>query len=387
MIERSITSRIFESLREFPVVALIGSRQVGKTTLAMTMAKAQANTLRLDLEMPSDLAKLNDPEFFLSQHSEYLTIIDEIQRKPDLFPVIRALVDKTGKNGSFLILGSASSHLVKHSSETLAGRIIYHELNPLSLFEVGQDTANILKLWLRGGYPRSFLAASDAASMRWRNAFIKTYLERDIPLQGIRVSSVQLERFWRMLAHFHGQVWNASKIADSLGVSAPTVNHWADILEGTFIVRRVQPWFSNAKKRVVKSPKMYLRDSGLLHALLSISTTDDIFGHPSAGASWEGLVMEQVFSVLPETWRWNYYRTHKGAEMDLVLFPPQSKPVGIEIKRSKSPSLGRGFHEAFKDLECKSAYCVYAGDDFYKMQENVYALPIHQIGRVAQMTE
>jgi uncharacterized protein len=383
MINRSISPQILESLREFPVVALIGSRQVGKTTLVFTIAKPQGNTIRLDLEMPSDAAKLNDPEFFLSQHSEDLVIIDEIQRKPELFPVIRALVDKSGKTGAFLLLGSASPHLIKHASETLAGRVIYHELNPFSVFEVGRDTANALKLWLRGGYPRSFLAESDAASMRWRSAFIKTYLERDIPQLGIRVSSVQLERFWRMLAHFHGQVWNASKIADSLAVSAPTVNHWADILEGTFIVRRVQPYFTNAKKRLVKSPKIYLRDSGLLHSLLSLSTVDDIFGHPSAGASWEGFVIEQVLSVVPETWRWNYYRTHKGAEMDLVLFPPQSKPVGIEIKMSKSPVLGRGFHEAFKDLECKSAYCLYSGDDYYKMRENVYALPLSQIDRLA----
>jgi predicted AAA+ superfamily ATPase len=379
MVQRTLTRKILESLRHFPVVALIGSRQVGKTTLAGIIAKQSGVTVRLDLEVPSDLAKLNDPEFFLAQHMDDLVIIDEVQRKPELFPVLRAMVDKSGKNGGFLILGSASPHLIRQSSETLAGRIIYHELAPFSAFETGRESGDIMRLWLRGGYPRSFLAESDAVSMRWRRAFIKTYLERDIPQLGIRVPSVQLERFWQMLAHCHGEVWNASKIAESLSVSAPTINHWANILDDTFLIRRIRPYFVNLKKRLVKSPKIYLKDSGVLHSLLSISSLDQLFGHPSSGASWEGFVIEQIVTCLPEEWKWYYYRTHAGAEMDLVLLPPQGKPIGVEIKMSKSPVLSRGFHEALRDLDCKAGFCIYSGDEYYKMHKNIYALPLPYI--------
>jgi predicted AAA+ superfamily ATPase len=255
-------------------------------------------------------------------------IPDEIQRMRSLFPLLRALVDRKRTAGIFLILGSASPKLIRHSSESLAGRITYHGLSPFSLAEINSES--IQKLWLRGGYPESYLPGSDADSFTWREAFIKTYLEMDIPQLGIRIPAQQLRRFWTMIAHSHGQLWNASKIAGSLGISAPTVRSYLDILEETFIVRQIQPYHSNIKKRLIKSPKVYIRDSGLLHTLLNISTSEDLHGHPSLGSSWEGFIVEQILGILPERWQAYFYRTGAGAEIDLVLFDSKHKPVAIE---------------------------------------------------------
>ena len=294
MISRKLIGTIRKSLARYPVVGLIGCRQVGKTTLSKIIAEESKDVLYLDLELPSDIAKLQDPELYLSQFSDRLVIIDEIQRIPDLFPLLRALVDKNRTPNRFLILGSASPDLIKQASETLAGRIIYHELKPFSLDEVGFDS--LKTLWLRGGLPLSFLSEDDHESLIWREAFIGTYLERDIPQFGIHVPSTNLRRFWMMVAHMHGQLWNASQIAKGLGLSAPTVRNYLDILTDTFIVRQLVPYHFSIKKRLIKSQKVYIRNSGFLHALLRIESFDDLQAHPIVGSSWEGFVIEQIAS-------------------------------------------------------------------------------------------
>lgn len=366
---------------KYPVVGMLGPRQVGKTTLAkMIKDSMKKNVVYLDLELPSDLNKLQDPELYLSRFTDALIIIDEIQRMPSIFPLLRALVDKKKTAGRFLILGSASPELIRHSSESLAGRIIYHELSPFIFREI--DGRKIQKLWLRGGYPKSYLSGDDEESFTWREAFIKTYLEMDIPQFGIRIPAQQLRRFWTMLAHSHAQLWNASKIAGSLGVSAPTVRNYLDILEETFIVRQVQPYYSNIKKRLIKSPRVYIRDSGLLHALLNIRTVEDLHSHPSLGSSWEGLIVEQIMAMHYDKQQIFFYRTGAGAEVDLVLLDGKHKPVAIEIKYSLSPKLERGFWNAFDDLSCKKGYVVYPGTESYPIGKNVFALPVKNLAGV-----
>jgi len=373
-------------MKAFPVVGILGSRQVGKATLAKTVrAIARTDAIYLDLELPSDINKLRDAELYLRQFENTLVIIDEIQRMPSLFPLLRALVDQNRINGRFLILGSASPDLIRHSSESLAGRIIYHELAPLSLFETG--SVRFQNLLLRGGYPRSFLAENDDESLIWRESYIKTYLELDIPQLDIRIPSIQLRRFWTMLAHCHGQLWNASKIAGSLGVSAPTVRRYLDILEDTFIVRQLQPYHTNTKKRLIKAPKVYIRDSGLNHALLQIKTFDDLLGHPSIGASWEGFVIEQIASVLPQNSELYFYRTNAGAEIDLLYMDSRNKPVPVEIKYSLSPSVTRGFWNAYEDLSCKQGYVVYPGNERYPMGKNVSVIPLEMLESVLRETQ
>ncbi|MFH1739090.1 MAG: ATP-binding protein, partial [bacterium] len=344
----------------------------------------QQETVYLDLERPSDLAKLSEPELYLETHSKELVILDEIQRKPELFPVIRALVDSERRSGRFLILGSASPDLIRKSSESLAGRIIYLEMSPFSLAEIGSNEEGVRKLWRRGGYPDSFLAGSESDSYQWREAFVQTHLERDIPNLGIRIPASTMSRFWTMLAHFHGQLWNASKIAGSLGVSNPSVKNYLEILQSTFMVRQLPPFFPNIKKRLVKSPKIYLRDSGLLHTLLRIEDQEGLLGHPSAGASWEGWVIEQIRSVIPRSWGMYFYRTSAGAEIDLVLQPSAPHPlIAVEIKRTLSPELTSGFRSAFTDLGNAQGFFVYPGSEFYPLGENIHALPVREIGRLA----
>jgi len=381
MIKRLLQEIVEKSLIKYPVVGILGSRQVGKTTLAkMIKNRMKRKVIYLDLELPSDLNKLQDPELYLGRFEDTLVIIDEIQRMLSLFPLLRALVDRKRTAGRFLILGSASPELIRHSSESLAGRIIYHELSPFSLAEINSES--IQKLWLRGGYPKSYLLRSNDDSFTWREAFIKTYLEMDIPQLGIRIPAQHLRRFWTMIAHSHGQLWNASKIAGSLGVSAPTVRSYLDILEETFIVRQIQPYHPNIKKRLIKSPKVYIRDSGLLHTLLNIRTIEDLHGHPSLGSSWEGFVVEQFLGILPERWRAYFYRTGAGAEIDLILFDSKHKPVAIEVKYSMSPKVDRGFWNAYEDLSCKKGFVVYPGVEPYPLGKNVVTLPVKDLAKI-----
>lgn len=301
---------------------------------------------------------------------------------PDLFPAIRSLIDEQRRPGRFLILGSASPALLRQSSESLAGRIVYHELKPFDLQEVGAAPENINRLWNRGGYPDSFLAESDEVSLKWREAFIQTYLERDLPNLGLRIPAVTLRRFWQMLAHCHGQLWNASKIAGSLGVDNKTARRYLDALEDTFMVRQLQPLHANLKKRLVKSPKVYLRDSGLLHALLNIGTHEQLLGHPAAGASWEGWCIEQILSVVASNTTADFYRTSAGAEIDLVLHHARAGPVvAIEVKRSLDPRPGRGFWSALADLQLARAFVVYPGEESYPLGERVWALPLGQMSK------
>lgn len=374
MIIRELQKSIQQSIKEFPITGILGSRQVGKTTLAKAIKECLAKRMiYIDLELPSDRDKLRDPELYLRQFPDDVVIIDEIQRMPELFPLMRALVDQGVKKGRFLILGSASPELIRHASESLAGRIVYHELAPLNLRETGYES--LTKLWLRGGYPESFLAGNDERSFAWREAYIRTYLEMDIPRLGIQIPSLQLRRFWSMIAHSHGQLWNASKLAGSLGLSAPTIRRYLDILSETFIARQIQPYYANIKKRLVKSPKVYIRDSGLLHTLLKIMTLDDLQSHPLLGSSWEGFIMEQIISALPGRRDIYFYRTSAGAELDLLFFNKRNKPVAIEIKYSLSPGISKGFRNAFEDLSCAKGFIVYPGEESYPLAEKIFTLP------------
>jgi predicted AAA+ superfamily ATPase len=382
MLRRAIEERIISSLRQFPVVGIVGPRQVGKTTLAKSIARRRKATTYLDLELPSDVAKLEEAELYLRGHSRSLVILDEIQRMPGLFPLIRALVDESPRRGRFLVLGSASPSLARQSAESLAGRLDYHELTPFTLPETAGEESDYGNLWTRGGYPRSYLAESADASLRWRLAFIQTHLERDLPALGVRVPATMLRRFWQMLAHAHGQLWNASKMAASLGVTPPTAQHYLDILQDTFMIRELRPYHVNLKKRLVKSPKIYLRDAGLVHALLGIRSYDDLLGHPAAGASWEGFVVEQIVSSMPPSWGSFFYRTASGAEIDLVLEPRPGRLIAIEIKRSLHPKLDRGFWSARDDLQPQKSFVVYAGSERFALRKDVLALPIFEIARI-----
>lgn len=383
---RRLKDLIEQSLRKYPVVGLIGPRQAGKTTIAKTLQGAlPKKTVYLDLELSSGLGKLQSPELYLKQFSDDLVIIDEIQRMPSLFPLIRALVDQNRVNGRFLILGSASPALIRQASESLAGRIRYHELTPFTLDETRPTShEDVARLWLRGGYPNSYISGNDDDSLSWREAFIKTYLEMDIPQLGIRVPAIQLRRFWTMLAHLNGQLWNASQIAGNLGISPPTARHYLDILEDTFIVRQLQPYHVNIKKRLVKSPKVYVRDTGILHALLSLKDLDGLLGHPTVGSSWEGFVIEQILAIVPERWKAFFYRTSAGAELDLLLIDDKGRTIGIEIKHSAAPTVNKGFWSALEDVSCSRGFVVYPGDESYPLGENVITVPVRELSRIME---
>jgi len=383
MLNRNLLPLIESSLSSFPAVVLLGPRQVGKTTLAKIAANARADSLYLDLERPSDLAKLTDPELFLTRHANQLIVLDEIQRQPELFSVLRALIDAQRTPGRFLLLGSASPQLLRQSSESLAGRIRFHELAPFDVSEVQPTHTQLQDFWLRGGYPLSWLAQSDAASFEWRESFIATHLERDIPSFGIRIPGTTLRRFWQMLAHLHGQLWNASRLAAGFGVSAPTVQHYLDILEATYMVRRLPPLQANLGKRLVKSPKVYLRDSGMLHALLNIASLNDLAGHPIVGASWEGWVLEQIAQLLDPSWQLSFYRTASGAEMDIVAERGNRK-IGFEIKFSSAPKVSKGFWSAMSDLQLEQAYVVAPVEVGYPLAANVEVVPAVDLANVVR---
>ena len=374
MILRRLYPKIEHALGQFPAVALLGPRQAGKTTLARMVAARRDGSLYLDLERPSDLAKLADTELFLSRHADHLVVLDEIQRRPELFTILRALIDDDRRPGRFLLLGSASPKLLQQASESLAGRISFNELAPFDLSEVQPIAAELHKFWLRGGYPLSWLAETEAASLAWRESFIVTHMERDIPAFGIRVPGTTLRRFWQMLAHLHGQMWNASRLASSFGVSAPTVQHYLEILEATYMVRRLPPLQANLQKRLVKSPKIYLRDSGLLHALLGLRSLDDLAGHPVVGASWEGWMLEQIAQLLPSPWVLSFYRTAAGAEIDIIAERGNRK-IGFEIKFSSAPTVSKGFWSALSDLELERAYVIAPVAAGYPLVNNVDVVP------------
>ncbi|MEZ6036311.1 MAG: ATP-binding protein [Planctomycetota bacterium] len=384
MIGRVLAPLVEARLRQFPVVALLGPRQVGKTTLARMVADAVSKaSLYLDLERPSDRARLDDPELFLGRQARKLTILDEAQRFPELFPVLRSLVDerirKGEKTAHFLVLGSASRDLLRQSSESLAGRISYLELAPFGLAELEQQRGkpDIDRLWLRGGFPDSYLARSDADSATWREQFLRTYVERDLPQLGLRLSSEVLRRLWSMLAHGQGAQLNAARLASGLGVSGTTVKHHLDTLTELFMVRQLQPWSGNSQKRLVKSPKVYVRDSGLAHQLAGIPDLDTLLGHPLCGPSWEGFVIENVLAYLPSNWRASYYRTSAQAEIDLVLEGPK-KVFAIEVKRTLSPSLSKGFHNGFADVGATRGFCVMPGGEAFPLSPKVEAMPLRE---------
>jgi hypothetical protein len=381
MIKRALLDRIVRSLRAFPIVGIVGPRQTGKTTLAKQIAGSHSGkVVYLDLELPSDMNRLSDAELYLSSRQDSLIIVDEIQRMPSLFPLMRALVDKKRRNSRFLILGSASPDVMKNASESLAGRVAYHELTQFRLSEAGEKNLN--RLWIRGGYPLSYLAKSESLSFAWREAFIKTYLEMDIPQLGIRVPASQLRRFWMMVSHMHGQLWNASAVGRGLGVSPVAVRHYLDILESTFIVRQLVPYFHNAKKRLVKAPKVYIRDTGLLHLLLNVLTDEELQGHPSVGSSWEGFVIEQILALMPAGWQHYFYRTAVGAEIDLLLIGPKGRKIGVEIKYSLSPRPARGFWLAMDDLGCSKGFVVYPGEEEFPLADKTKVIPVSALGEI-----
>ena len=378
-VSRKITKKICSKLDNMPAVAILGPRQCGKTTIAKHIISNIENAVYLDLERRADVNKLRDPEAFFHLNDEKLICLDEIQRTQELFPEIRSKIDRNGNNGQFLILGSSSPELLKQSSETLAGRVALIELTPFLINEVyHKSESNILnKLWLRGGFPRSYLAKNDLESFEWREDFIRTFLERDIPQLGIRIPARQLDRFWQMCAHSHGQVLNRSKLGDSLGVSHHTINSYLSILEETFIVRVLMPFYANLKKRLIKSPKIYLRDTGLLHALLGIQTHNDLLGHPEYGSSWESIVIENTLSLNP-TWKPFFFRSAAGAEIDLILVKGQ-RIVAVEIKASTSPEVKKNFWTILEDLNVDDAFIVAPVEEAYPYKNDVKVVPPYQL--------
>ena len=377
MVPRRLHPQLYELLSEYPAVALIGPRQVGKTTLAWQIAEA-LDSIYLDLESPSDLAKLSDPELYLADHRHRLVILDEVHRTPGLYQALRGLIDQGRRRGRgvgrFLLLGSASMDLLRQSGESLAGRIACLELGPLDVSEVG--VSDWAPLWVRGGFPDSFLAADDRRSFRWRQNFIRTYLERDIPQFGRRIPAETLRRFWVMLAHTQGGLFNAAALARGLGVDGKTVSRYLDLMADLLLVRRLPPWHKNVGKRLVKSPKIYVRDSGIVHALLGLASKEDLLGHPVVGASWEGFVIETLASRLPDGSEASYFRSSGGAEIDLIVTLPGRRPWAIEVKRSLNPRPRRGFHSGCHDVCPEAKFVVYPGAERYKITADTEAIPL-----------
>lgn len=382
MITRTAQNEIAQLLDEFPAVGILGPRQVGKTTLAETIATAfSPDPIYLDLESPGDQAKLSDPEAYFELNKGKLIILDEIQRVPELFSTLRGVIDRRRRQGfrtgQFLILGSASLDLLKQASESLAGRIAYKELPGLTVPELPIQTSTEQdKLWLRGGFPDSFLAQNDTASLRWRLNFIATYLERDVPQFGPRIPAMTLRRLWTMLAHSQGGQLNVAQLGGNLDIAGPTAKRYIELLDDLLLIRTIRPWSGNVGKRLVKSPKIYIRDSGLTHALLNISSLDDLLGHPVVGASWEGFVMENLLACLPVGMTPWFYRTAAGAEIDLVLEQGINQRYAIEIKRSSAPSLSKGFYLGCEDIGATNRFLVYPGTERYPISNGVTAIPL-----------
>ena len=371
MIKRRIDAEIIDSLSFFPVVAIIGPRQVGKTTLARMIVKDLGrSSLYLDLERQSDFNKLSDPELFLSYHTEKLIVIDEVQNKMELYPLLRSLVDETRSPGRFLLLGSASPELIRHSSESLAGRIAYHQLYPLDITEVPESVSQN-QLWMRGGFPDMLVARSDKLAYRWMGNFISTYLNRDLLQLGLSASPKIIHGLWTMMAHLSGQILNVSTLANSLGITTPTVKRYIDFLEESFLLQTLHPFSWNSKKRLVKSPKVYLTDSGILHFLVGITDFDNLSGNPVIGNSWESFVFNQIMSIKrAQTGLW-FYRTHHGAEVDLVFTRGMNVVATAEIKYSSSPQLTKGNFQAIEDLNADINFIITPSSDDYFLKEHI----------------
>ncbi len=378
MIDRRTEKIVLDTLESNSTVALTGPRQVGKTTLAINIAK-KGPSIYLDLEDKLDLQRIGDIKAFHKENRDKLIILDEIQRLPEIFPELRGIIDaerrRENRNGLFLFLGSASVELLQQSSESLAGRIAYVELFPVTIVEYD----DINTLWLRGGFPESLLAKNDKNSLSWRHNFIRTYLERDIPLFGPRIPAETLGRFWTMLAHNQGTVLNASQLAKSLEVSATTIARYLDLMVDLLLVRRLRPWISNEGKRLVRSPKVYIRDSGITHALLNIGTYNDLLGHPVVGGSWEGFVIENILSVTPQNASAYYYRSAGGAEIDLILEFGKSETWAIEIKRSSTPGLSKGFHIGCDNIKATRKFALYSGEKTFSMKNNITAISLQDM--------
>lgn len=384
MIPRCASAEVEGLLGRFPAVALLGPRQTGKTTLAKQIARARKPApVYLDLELPSSLAKLTDAELFLRGHMDRLVIIDEVQRVPNLFAVLRGLIDERRaageRAGQYLLLGSAAPELLRQSSESLAGRIAYHELTPFLTLEIKDSESERDKLWVRGGFPSSYLAATDAASAEWRAAFVRTYLERDIPALGPRVPAATLQRFWTMLAHQQGALLNAARLAAALAVGGATIARYLDLFTDLLLVRQLRPWASNEGKRLVRAPKVYIRDSGLAHGLLGLSSLNDVLGHPVAGHSWEGYVVENLVAAAPSGARLWFYRTAAGAEIDLVIETGARRRLAVEVKRSLSPAISKGFRQGCEDIGATNRYFVYAGASRYPLDKKTEAISLREL--------
>jgi hypothetical protein len=385
MVNRRIKPVLRQLLAEYPAVALLGPRQAGKTTLAHEIAAVTESTY-LDLESPADRAKLSDAELYLADHESRLVVLDEVQRVPELLQSLRGLIDRGRRrgrrNGRFLLLGSASLDLLQQSGESLAGRVAYLELGPFDILEVEPDRHD--RLWVRGGFPDSFLAASESASLRWRENFIRTYLERDVPQLGPRIPAETLRRFWVMLAHSQGGLLNAASLARGLGIDGKTVARYLDLMVDLLLVRRLAPWHKNIGKRLVKSPKVYVRDSGITHALLGLGNKEAVLGHPVVGHSWEGLVIENLLSVAPQGSESNFYRASGGAEIDLLLKLPGRKPWAIEIKRNLDPRPRKGFYSACIEVKPEARFVVYPGSERFPVAQDIEAISLAELAREVQ---
>ena len=379
MIHRQFEKKLLDALRAMPVVALLGPRQVGKTTLALSVSRlAEKKALYFDLESDADFNKFSDAEAFLKRYPDTLLILDEVQRKPDLFRILRGIVDERRrggeKAGQFLLLGSASRELLQQSSETLAGRIRYLELTPFTYRELQESEGlpfDHENLWLRGGFPDAYLASSEQESWNWRSDFIATYLERDLPRMGLGIAPSNLKRMWKMLAHYHGNQVNFSELGRSLELTHPTVKHYIDVLTDFYMIQQLPPFSANLKKRLVKSPKIYLRDSGILHNLLNISDVEALLSHPKVGASWEGFAVENILNQLDNRWNYSYYRTATQNELDLVLETPSGEIWAVELKRSSVAKPARGFFEACRDVNADRRWMITSGNDRYPLTSEV----------------
>ncbi len=378
MLIRHKEKDIIDYLRHFPAVGIIGPRQCGKSTLARQIVKRTKGSVYIDLENPDDRVRLTDASLFFSQYKGKLVCLDEVQFMPEIFQVLRGIIDQHKKNGQFLLLGSASPPLLRQSSETLAGRIVYVDLAPFSLTEMMKTKkSDTNRLWMRGGFPRSYLARNEAVSMVWRKNFIRTFLERDLSNFGIGIAAENMRRFWMMCAHLHGRSLNLSDLGHSLGVSHTTIKNYVDVMVGTFMLRKLEPYFSNIDKRLKKTPKIYLADTGLLHALLNINNLNELLAHPVAGFSWEGFVLTQLMEALSD-WEFFYSATADQAEIDFIL-KKGKRLIAVESKLSKAPVVTKGFYSLLKDLKIKEAYVASPVSDRFKISENTTVININDL--------